>query len=461
MKQRQRPGRRVLALHLLIAAALLGPPARAEDTLAGLRAEVEALKAEVAWLQQQPGDAARLAELERRIDLLAAEIEKSRSGGAVEAEPARGALGLAPAASKVYRAQRGVSIGGYGEALFESFGARRQDGQPSGVRNRLDQLRLVAYLGYKFSDSILFNSELELEHATTGEGDEEKGEVSVELAYLEFRPWKRAGFRVGQLLVPLGFLNEVHEPPVFHGARRTDVETLIVPTTWRDVGGGLFGEAGPLQWRAYVVAGLSSEGFRADAGIREGRQGGSQSRADDLAVTARLDFTGVRGLLAGGSLFAGNSGQGAEAGGRRIRGRVTLFDLHAQYQRRGLQLRVLYARTRIGDAALINAANGLEGADSVGERQYGYYAQAAYDIMTLKPVGHWSVSPFLRYERLDTQDRVPAGFARDPANGRRIWTVGVGVKPIPNVVLKADYQWRSNAARTGVKQLALAVGYLF
>src|SRR3989442_15255685 len=86
-----------------------------------------------------------------------------------------------------------------------------------------DLLRAVLYVGYKFSDRILFNSELEVEHATTGEGDEEKGEVSAEFAYLDFKPWKRVGLRAGLLLLPMGFTNELHEAPVFHGARRPAV----------------------------------------------------------------------------------------------------------------------------------------------------------------------------------------------------------------------------------------------
>ena len=46
-------------------------------------------------------------------------------------------------------------------------------------------LRVILYAGYKFNDRVVFNSELEFEHATTGAGDDEKGEVSVEFAYLD------------------------------------------------------------------------------------------------------------------------------------------------------------------------------------------------------------------------------------------------------------------------------------
>jgi hypothetical protein len=209
-----------------------------------------------------------------------------------------------------------------------------------------------------------------------------------------------------------------------------------------------------------VVAGLSSRGFQAD-GIREGRQGGSDSLAEDLAVAARADYTGIPGVLAGGSVFTGQSGQGQAVGGARIGGRVTLLEGHAQYERRGLQLRVLGARTRIHDAARINEQNDLIGSASIGECQHGWYAQAAYDVLSLWPAGRWAVTPFLRYEKLNTQAEVPAGFDEDPANDRSVLVGGVDVKPLPGVVIKADFQRERNRARMGTNGFHLAVGYLF
>lgn len=455
-------GRRALAVFVLVVACAGLAPAAEDPATEELRKQVQALQAEVARLKAAGADGNRLAELERRIDLLAAEIEKSRTGGAAEAEPVaeQPVPGFGPAASKVYAKPHGVSVGGYGEAVYDNASEERQDGEPSGATNRIDLVRNVLYVGYKFTDRILFNSELEVEHATTGEGDEEKGEVSAEFAYLDFKPWKNVGLRAGLLLMPVGFVNELHEAPVFHGARRPAVETAIIPSTWRENGAGMFGETGPVQWRAYVVAGLSSAGFEA-AGIREGRQGGSDSLAEDLGVAARADFTGVSGLLAGASVFTGESGQGNVVGGAELRGRVTLFEGHAQYEWRGLQLRLLGARTRIDDAALINEQNGLVDAESVGECQHGWYAQAAYDVMTLWPSGRWSVTPFVRYEGLDTQAEVPVGFERDPANDRSVLVAGVDVKPIPGVVIKADFQSERNEARTGTNRFHLAVGYLF
>jgi hypothetical protein len=140
---------------------------------------------------------------------------------------------------------------------------------------------------------------------------------------------------------------------------------------------------------------------------------------------------------------------------------VTLFDVHGHYERRGLQARILYVRSSIGDVPLINAANGFRGPQSVGSRQYGFYAEAAYDLMSRKGAGAWALVPFVRHERLNPQDRVPAGFEKDGSLDQRIWTAGVSVKPLTGVAFKADYQWTSNKARTGANQLNLAVGFLF
>ncbi len=448
-----------LKLTFMIAGLAIGLalPAFGDEALDELKRRVAELEAQVERLEATEDTAAAVAELKRRIDLLAAEIERSRTGGAVEVDPTQGGtFGFAPAASKVFRAPKGVSLGGYGEALYENFAGEREDGAASGRSDQFDFLRQIIYVGYKFNDKILFNSEIEFEHASTGKG----GEVSVEFAYIDWKPAARVGLRAGMLLVPMGFLNELHEPPIFHGAKRPEVEQAIVPSTWRENGAGLYGDAGPFQWRAYAVSGLLSSGLSA-SGIRGARQSGARSKSEDLALTGRLDFTGVEGLVVGASFFTGNSGQGAVVAGQALDARVSLVDVHGQFERRGLQLRALYSQGSIGDAALVNRANNLTGNKSVGEDQYGWYVQAAFDLMTLGSPSQCSITPFVRYEKLDAQDGVPAGFQDDPASERSVLTAGVGLKPIPNIVFKADFQQHKNEARTGVDQWNLAVGWLF
>lgn len=427
-----------------------------QGELEELEARLRELEKQIAALREEAAGGQNLAELERRIDLLAAEIERMRTGGAAEVDVTEGQRGFGPAASKVYAVERGVSIGGYGEMLYQSFAEERQDGVPAGKTDQLDFLRAILYVGYKFSDRIHFNSEIEFEHASTGSG----GEVSLEFAYLDFSLRPELGVRGGMLLVPLGFLNELHEPPIFYGARRPEVESAIIPSTWRENGVGIFGETAFLSYRAYAIAGLDAAGFNA-SGIRGGRQKGARSLAEDFAFTGRVDLTGMSGLLAGASLYTGNSGQGADVAGQPLGARVSLFELHAQYRYRGWHFRGLYAKGTLGDAALVNEANALTGTSSVGEKQSGWYVEAAYDLMTLFPRGEWALAPYLRYEKLDTQDTVPPGFAENPATDQSLLTVGIDVKPISRVVIKADYQRIRNEADSGVNQLNVALGFLF
>ncbi|MDX6770511.1 MAG: hypothetical protein SF051_13330 [Elusimicrobiota bacterium] len=410
-------------------------------------------------------DAAKLTELERKMDALTQEFERLKLGEAA-AEPAatESVLGFAPAASKVYRAQPNkVSIGGYGEMTYQNYSKRRQDAGSAGTRDEADFLRAILYAGYKFNDWILFNSEIEFEHASTGKG---RGEVSVELAAIDFRFRPELGVRAGMLLMPMGLLNEIHEPTTFHGVRRTSVEQNVIPSTWRENGAGVFGEWGPLSYRSYLVTGLQATtntgvtGFSSSSGLRNGRSSGAKSYAEDLASVTRVDYTPVAGVLVGGSFYFGQADQSLVVNSVP----VSLWEGHLKAEYRGAQLRALYAEGRVGNADTVNAAQGNTNAakNSVGSKTFGGYVEGAYDVLSLmrENKGH-SLSPFFRYERYDTQADTPSAFAKNPANSRVEYTAGLTYKPITQVAVKADHQWMRNQARTGVNQWNLGLAYIF
>ena len=467
--------RSLAALWLGAVLALGASPARgedqpapaAEDAVQGddLERRMEALEEEIRNLREllrERGDAseaARIAELEKRVEVLTEELERRRLGAAAYRPPEKGEHGLGPAASKVYQMERGVSIGGYGEMVYQNFDSVRDDGAPSGKSDQIDFLRAVMYFGYKFNDRILVNTEIEFEHAST----DKSGTVSVEFAYLDFLFQDEVNVRAGMVLIPVGFLNELHEPPIFLGARRPGVSNVIIPTTWRENGAGVFGDLGPLAYRVYVVNSLDAAGFTAQAGLRGGRQKASKALAEDFALTGRFDWTIVPGLLVGVSGFVGNSGQGRQlTTGETFDGRVRLVDLHVEWKWRGLQTRGVWSRITIGDVAQINQLNGFVpgGGDSVGEKLAGAYVEAGYDVLAHLPTRQ-SLIPFLRVERYDTQVEVPRTFQRDPANDIDVLTLGVSYKPIPQVVLKVDFQDIRNAAGTGTDQVNVALGYMF
>jgi len=435
------------------AAAEPGTSIAAEQRLLELERELAELRAALA---ASSGGTERLAELERRIDILAAEIEKLRLGETAVAADSS-VFGLGPAASKVYRSTGGVSIGGYGELLYENYAADRDDGTAPGKTDQADMLRAIVYFGYKFSDRLLLNTEVEFEHGTTSDGT---GEVSVEFAYLDYLWRDEVNLRGGMVLLPVGLVNELHEPTVFLTAKRPGVEQAIIPTTWRENGFGLFGEIGDWSYRTYLVNGLDGSGFAA-SGLRGGRQKGAKARAEDLAWTGRVDYQGVAGLTVGVSGYIGDSGQGRRGtDGALLNVRTALLEAHADWRFRALTVRGLVVRAEVDDVAALNASLGLTGDRSVGTELAGGYLEAGYDILAGRG-GTAALTPFARWEYFDTQRAVPSGFARNPANDVEILTLGVAYKPLPQVVLKADWQDVDNAAGTGVDQFNVALGYIF
>lgn len=452
-----------------LAAALLILPAAARAQEETTEERVERLERTVRELRAmlEARDTSQIAQLRQQMEIILRELEELRLGREVVVLPDTSYFGLAPAASRVYRVTEGVSIGGYGEFLYENFAENREDGTPANLTDRFDALRAIIYVGYKFNDRILFNSEIEFEHATTDEG---VGEVSVEFGYLDFFLTDRFGVRAGLLLTPMGFLNEQHEPPTFLGTERPETEQRIIPSTWRENGFGIFGAALGLDFRAYLITGFDAvgggsskaSGFDA-SGLRGGRQKGAKSVAEDFAGVGRVDYTGVLGLRVGSSLYVGNAGQNAESvihPGETIGARTLIWEVHGQYRARGLDLRGLFALADVNDVEELNRAKGLEGAESIGERMVGGYVQVGYDLFRRTRIAH-ELLPYIRYERLNTQDEVPDGFSSDPANNRTIVSIGAAWKPIPNIILKADYQIHENDGDTGVDQFNVVLGYLF
>jgi len=428
--------------------------------------------------QAAEGDAAaadddeRIRELEAKVDVLASELSKALADEAVPEEKLESEWGFGPAASKIYRKESGLSIGGYGEYRVRTFVGEDSDG----LSTEAVALRAVLYVGYKFNDKWLVNSEYEFEHASSSGGS-----VSVEFANIDWQALDDHGMRVGLVLVPMGFINEIHEPTFFYGAERPEVEKRIIPTTWREIGGGVFGRFadGRVSYRAYGINGLDATGFD-ETGIRGGRQKGSKALADHWAFVGRTDVDIVDGLSMGGSVYVGPSGQNQTydhdgdgdneppdppptpevAVPKTV---TTIYELHAEYKAHGLSVRGLFTQAFIGDAAELNTALGNNGpGDEVAERMLGAYGEIGYDVLPLVwKNARASVEPFFRYERLDTQNRMAAGNTANPNYVRDIYTVGLHIKPIENIVFKVDYRNIKPKGGVVANQVQFGAGFVF
>ena len=424
-----------------------------------------------------------LEELERKIMILAEEIADMKSEEAVpdDVDPDASFSGLGPAASKVYRRDKGLSIGGYGDVRFRHFVKNA-----NGSQDIFDALRFVLYTGYKFNDWLVMNSEVEFEHGSTSGS----GSVSVEFLTVDFLLDPRFNIRAGLVLLPMGFLNEVHEPPFYFGAERPEVERQLIPTTWRENGGGIFGSfdlgrAGDVDYRMYAVNGFDATGFSA-SGLRGGRQKGSKALSDNWAFVSRIDYdmgAFAPGLMFGGSVYAGKSGQnqtisrcvtdcspGAPGTPVLTLGNqsfgipdsfVHIYELHAQYRAHGLSLRGLWAQAFVDDAGKLSRALGKGATSSIAEKMIGGYAEIAYDVLPLFTETEMSLEPFFRYEYLDTQHQVAKGFQQDQSRDYDLFVYGLSYKPIPQVVVKLDYR-DFRAKRGALKdEVQASIGFVF
>jgi hypothetical protein len=321
-----------------------------------------------------------------------------------------------------------TTIGGYGELHYNNF---------EGEDNEIDLHRFVLFIGHEFTDSIRFFSEFEIEHSVAGE--DKNGEVEVEQAYIEFDLSQNMQAKGGVFLMPVGILNETHEPGTFYGVERNNVENIIIPSTWWEGGAALNGYFdNGISWDLAISSGLEmpttgNNAFR----VRSGRQKVSEATANDLSYTGRLKYTGVPGLeLAGTVNYQSNASQSNNDGLNE----GILYETHAIYNSGPFGLRALYARWNFNGSA-VSAA----GADD----QYGWYIEPSY-----KP---WEkVGLYTRYESLDG--------ARDQDQFDQ-WEIGANFWPHPDVVLKADYRDRSvdsnSSGADDVKAFDLGIGYQF
>lgn len=354
------------------------------------------------------------------------------------------------------RRQRGVAIGGYGEATLNApIGG---SGQPVVA----DLRRTILFFGVNFTDRIRFFSEIELEHALTTSNKE--GEVAVEQAFLDFMLFRPLNLRAGMIIVPINLVNLYHEPSTFNGTERPDVDTFIIPSTWKQLGAGLFGALGPVRYQLYVTPGLRAEGFTADLGIRGGVQD-NFVRARDWGVVSRADYAPLLGWNLGLSGYLARAGQGDPNLGDVP---VGIAALDTKFTRTGFTLRGQVSYVYIGDTERLNQVIALSrpAAGPIAKHLVGGYVEVGYDILNAIKVNKGvQLIAFFRYERTDTQLVIPdAGLSlvRKPGTDRTVYTAGLTLRPIFEIAIKLDYQHRhTEVAGSATNLINAAIAYQF
>ncbi|MFA5461965.1 MAG: porin [Sulfurimonas sp.] len=374
-----------------------------------------------------------IAELREQTKILTNETSNLQTGfnyTTVDTEASHSGLGAA--ASKVYYSKSPLSIGGYGEMYYSHTNS------DSGNSSKVDVSRFVPYIGYKFSDNIILNAELEFEHGgvKNNNGTSDGGEVIVEFLYLDFLLNKNANIRVGNMLMPMGLINERHEPTLFTTVQRPLTEKYLIPSTWHEGGVMLYGEI--TEDFKYKIAGVTSLDSSIDDDknwLRDARGGSFTNNNPGLGVVARIDYVGVTGLLAGASAYVDSD--------------INIFDIHADYS--------VGAFRGYGTYVLANRSDALDLAGPLSQKKAnGGYLNLSYDLFSFISTED-KLPIFLQYESVNPADELTDGSS---LNAIETTTFGINYFPHPQVVLKADYAMQSQGS-VDSDIFSLSMGFIF
>ena len=360
---------------------------------------------------------------------------------------------------RMYKQDAKLTIGAYGQIDYnQEFNAQ------TNYNGNMDVHRLVLLFGYKFNVKTSFFTEIELEHVK---------EVFVEQAFLHHKINDWLNFRAGLMLIPMGFINEYHEPPLFNGVERPNVDKYIVPTTWREIGLGFSGRIKEysIKYQLYVTNGFlgydGSAKFDGKNGLRGGRQKGAKSVYSSPNITGRIDYFAIPGLKLGLSGYFGNSQSTAydgidknddilqQSADSTVIG-ISMFGIDAQYNINGLGFRGQFNFSQHSNTL---AYNQLTGSD-LGSQMMGLYLEASYNVFQALPTKHQLI-PFIRYENYNTHASVEKSIVVDDTFARQEYIFGLGWKMHPNAVLKADYQILMEGNNSQRNFFNMGVGVMF
>ena len=256
----------------------------------------------------------------------------------------------------------------------------------------------------------------------------------------------------------IGILNENQLPNTFNGNERNYVETFIIPATWRELGIGLYGNLNnlPVNYSVGLVNGLSSQMFEHGTGIVDGRFEGRNASANNLAITAALQFYQGNFKAQVSGYYGGTIGVnkrkadslGVTSG--TFGTPVAMGEADVQYASNGFSIKVLGTIVSIPDADKINRAY----ANNTPQTEYGAYAEVGYDLFHLsgRPTTKQLIV-FVRDEKLDMNATIPSNGVIDGTLNQNYVVAGLTYLPMRNVAIKGDVR----IAHTGAQNPDLII----
>lgn len=431
-----------------------------EKQVDDMKKQMEDFKAQLADIKKQnAGMATEQAQTVQVQKQIKAEVAQTSDAVAQATQQITQQTAVAAAQAE---ARDKLSIWGYGELYYTA--------PKDSNSTQADLARAVFGIGYQFDNKTRFNSEFEVEHAVASASD--PGEFEVEQFYVDHKFNDNVSMKVGLFLIPAGFINENHEPTNYYGVQRNFVETLIIPSTWREGGLALHGATdNGFEWHAGLTTGvnLSKWNFVPEgalyntaleledngvAPMQATHQEMALANAKHLSGFGALNYRGIPGVTLGGTYFTGTAVPASPS--LPDNERVTLWEAHARYQPGKLDMEALYARGTISNTGVANAM--FPGTPNPIPAGFdGWFVQGAYNVWQN---GTYRLAPFARYEKYDmgtSYEGIAPGFSPTPTGPvpnpsapttfttfaiphDSVGTIGANFYLNPNVVFKVDYQ---------------------
>ena len=432
----------------------------AAESNEALQQQIDSLKQEVAQMKSSAAqnNDAMLEEMVTLKDAIFSPVDTYES-----------VTSLGVAASKVYHSKSAVSIGGYAEYEYKKYTAfKNYDDETANETRRKSEwniVRFVPYIGFRFNDWIVMNTEIEFEDGGARSDDTRNYKYAIiEFSYLDFLLDEAFSLRVGHILVPMGLTNLNHEPVAYLTSERPTVETLIIPSTWHTNGLLAHGRVLGTEYYAGVITSPDAGGFIEGRYIQQGRLGARQF-TDDLGFVARLSYDAYTGLDIGGSVFYGNSSVAEETRPGVSTGvtgdadvSIRMVEGHVTYRDHGFDVKAMAVYGRLaGDVEALRAITGEAISDGVN----GQYITLGYDVLH----SFGTAQQFYGVAEVERLNMDAEGVGEYPDNNRFLeYTAGLAYYPDPKVVLKADYWMRDYAEQARLadeEAVTVQIGFIF
>lgn len=393
--------------------------------------------------------------------------------------------GLPAAASKIYFTDARFAVSGFGELLYNNYLGPRNYGSGDLELYNTNLYRFITYLAYKPRPWMVMYAELfaEFIHDGTREAD---WEVFTE-TFLDFLISENFNLRAGTSQLQIGFVNNNEEPVLFFSVNRPEVERIIIPSQWIDLGIMTYGQiVKDLNYSFSVYEGLDANNLHANTWIRGGRQHQFRGNWRSPVFNTQLEYHGISNTAL------------SMSGIYTSVGRNDYVQLDNMEQRANAQTLLLSSYVRTEWKRLVLMALGSYGwmnnterifmlphNQVLGSQVYGFYFEGGYDILPFfrgnrkenndHGGGNFFFHPdqlklpvFLRYERLNTHARVHP-LLQDKnrfENNLHALVIGANFNTRHNIVFKTNYQfrWNKQLLPTGEREgnrLEFGFGFIF